>query len=45
MFGYSTIYCGGFPKLRNEDDMFIPENVLDEYTQDMYVYVGMPVIT
>jgi hypothetical protein len=24
--------------------MFIPENVLDEYTQDMYIHVGMPVI-
>ena len=24
--------------------LFISENVIDEYTQDMYVYVGMPVI-
>lgn len=31
-------------KLKKDGDLFIPENVLDEYTQDMYVYVGMPVI-
>ena len=31
-------------KLKKDGDLFIPENVLDEYTQDMYVYVGMPII-
>ena len=31
-------------KLKKDGDLFIPENVLDEYTQDMYVYEGMPVI-
>jgi ATP-dependent exoDNAse (exonuclease V) alpha subunit len=31
-------------KLKKDGDLFIPENVLDEYTQDMYVYEGMPII-
>ncbi len=30
--------------MKKDGDLFILENVLDEYTQDMYVYVGIPVI-
>ena len=29
---------------KKEGDLFIAENVNDEYTQDMYVYEGLPVI-
>jgi hypothetical protein len=31
-------------KLKKEGDLFIPENTYDEYTQDMYLYAGMPII-
>lgn len=31
-------------RLKKGGDLFIPENPNDEYTQDMWVYVGLPVI-
>jgi len=29
---------------KKECDLFIPEDTYDEYTQDMYIYAGLPVI-
>ena len=31
-------------RMKKEGDLFIPEDPNDEYTQDMYVYEGLPVI-
>jgi hypothetical protein len=31
-------------KKKTEGDLFIAEDIFDEYTQDMYLYAGMPVI-
>lgn len=31
--------------LKHDGDLFIPENINDEYSQDMYIYNGLPVIS